>query len=147
MNTHPIEVMFSAEFEKTASLCGDFFYRYQRYEANFSMALFYSCDPIDKSVFDNILRQSDKCLKLLDNLYAIVFDMTSQGSGMKAVENILAQYEAQHFSQKLYISFVSAEDFNTKEAMKSNLFSLLNYAIKEAKSNQVVDGFYELEHI
>ncbi len=144
MNIRPVEVMFPLEFEKTSELCGDFYYRYQRYQVGFSMALFYADTPLDETIFKAALRESDKLLYLQKNLCAMVFDMTTQDSGLKAVANILAQYEAKHFTQKFYTSFVSAEDFSNKNLMKSKLFALLNFAIKEDKNRQIIDDFYEL---
>jgi len=147
MSTHPMEVLFPNEFERASSLCAEYFYRYQRYDAHFSMALFYSHEPLDEALFIDAIRESDKHLILQDNLICVVFDMTSNDRGLKASENLLALYEAKHFGKKFYASYVSMEDFATKEAMRSQLFSLLNYAIKENKYNQITDGYYELEHV
>ena len=143
MYVHSIEKLFPVEYKKTGELCAEFFYRYERYSANFTMAMLYSYDPLDASTFLKAIRESDKLLQLNKNLFCLVFDMTNQENGLKACENLLAVYEAEHFAQKIYASLVNAEEFSTKEAMESRLFALLNYAIKGNSYNQITDDFYE----
>jgi len=137
----------SLEYARTAKLSEKYFYKFNRYNTNFSTVLLYSNTVIDEALIKMHIRQSDKLVKLQDNFFYIVFDMTSQEKGLKAVENLLSLHESKYFSHKLYISFVNTEDYTDVETMKSHLFSLLNYAIKENNYNQITDGFYELEHI
>jgi len=147
MEVDPIEAFFSNEYKQASELCDEFFYRYLRYQVNFSMALFYSTDALDAEVFKSNLRRSDKFLPLQYNLFCTVFDMTTQEEGLKASENILYAHEAKHFSKQLFISFASTQEYPTQSDLKSHLFSFLNFAIKEDRTNQIIDGFYELERI
>jgi len=139
MSAYPLNTIFSSNFGKDNSFCDDYFYRFKRYEMNFSVALFYSEHTIDAEVFNTMLRQSDRLVKIQDNLFCLVLDMTSHENGLKASSNILSTYEAGHFSQKLYVSLVNAKEFSTSDSLRVKLFSLLNTAIREDMYNQIND--------
>jgi len=143
----PIEDLFLLNLKKASHVYEDYFYRHQRYGLSFSIALFYSNDILDEGPFTNSIRKSDKFLALKENLFCLFFDITSVQEGFKACQNVLASYEAKHYSQKLYIAYLNTTSHSNQESMQSSLLSLLNYAIKENKSNQITDEYNELEHL
>jgi len=142
MKVNSIEALFTTEYKKVSDLCDEHFYRFLRYKANFSMALFYSTDSLDLELFKNNLRQTDKLLQLQHNLCCIVLDMTTQEEGLKASENLLYAHEAKHFSNQLFVAFASTQEYPVQNDLKSHLFSFLNFAIKENCNNQIIDGYY-----
>ncbi|PHR54174.1 MAG: hypothetical protein COA44_14095 [Arcobacter sp.] len=137
----------SLQHLETAKVCEDFFYKFNRYNFDFTIVLLYSNTPLDSMFLQNHIRKSDKLVNLQNNLFCLVLDMTSQEQGLKAIENLISLYEIKHFSQKLYISFANTQDYSDAQSIKSHLFSFLNYAVKENNYNQITDGFYELEHV
>jgi len=140
MSAFPIKMIFSSQYQRECNICSDYFYRFERYDINFSVAIFYSESTLDPKVFEMHIRQSDRLIKIQDNLFCVVLDVTSHEEGLKASENIFASYEAGHFSQKLYVSLVNAKEFSTTDALKAKLFALLDTAIKEDIHYHIHDG-------
>jgi hypothetical protein len=122
----------------------NYFYDYERYGAHFSTALFYSAEKLDLNLFKEELRKTDKIVEITDSLFYIIFNMTDIDGGLKATENILSTYEKKHFSQKVYTSVSSTQSSHQKEFLSTHLFSLLDFAIKENKYNEVLDDFHDL---
>lgn len=143
MNTKSAKISFPLEGKKIGELSSEYFYRYKRYKITFSMALFYSAIEIDPSFFEEAKRESDKILRLHNNLICVVFDISSQGDGLKASEKILSAYENIYMYQRVFASFVSPEDFANHENMDSHLISLLNFAIEKDLYGRVTDSFDE----
>lgn len=143
MNTKSAKISFPVEGEKIKELSSEYFYRYKRYKITFSMALFYSVIEIDKTFFEEAKRESDKILQLHNNLICMIFDISSQGDGLKASEKILSTYENVYMHQRVFASFVTAEDFTNHESMDSHLISLLNFAIEKDLYGRVIDSFDE----
>jgi len=143
MDTITAKISFPIEGKRISELSSEYFYRYTRYKINFSMALYYSETEIDTTIFDNAMRESDKVLQLHKNLICMIFDITSQGDGLKASENLLSMYINKYLNQTLYASFVTTEDFATQSNMDSHLISLLNFAIEKGLSGRVTDSFDE----
>ncbi len=155
MRTHPGSIVFNIKtkdythdlFESVNPSYQKFAYRFERNGLTFSMALFYSPRSLDEVLFTHSIRTTDKIIKIYDNLFCIIFDISSGIKGFKACQNILSNYETKHFSQKLYISYASIEEYPYEEVIFSHLKSFLDYAIKEDLYNQVTDGYHELEAI
>ncbi len=155
MRINPNSIVFNIKtkdythdlFESVRPSYQKFDYRFQRNGLTFSMALFYSPDSLDEIVFTHSIRTTDKIIRVYDNLFCIIFDISSGIKGFKACQNILSAYETKHFSQQLYISYASIEEYPYEEIIFSHLKSFLDYALKENLVNQVTDGFHELETV
>ena len=115
-------------------------YSYRRYDVPFTSLLIYSKDRINLDVCGTYIRQSDNIFTLEENLLLVVYDVITPENSYKAAQNFTYQYHNQHnLSQDLYMAIAPAEEENTAIDMASRLFIIMEYALKEGYSNQVVD--------
>jgi len=88
----------------------EYAYRNNRYNVNFTIALFISDKKLDLNLASKTIRDTDKAIVLEDNFLATVFDFSDSKSGFKAAENLLSKLEPQVFGGKIFVSIVSSED-------------------------------------
>lgn len=117
----------------------DYIYNYERYKANFTLAIGAVYSGIDLQKFSTMIRPTDKFIILDEYLCCIVFPFTEADQGIKAASNLLSKFESQFFSEKIYLGVVSAEEFSTPEALLNTLFDILKSSIENGMENMPLD--------
>lgn len=114
-------------------------YNYERYKANFSLAIGAACSNVDLENFSNMIRPTDKFIILDEYLCCVVFPFTDAQQGIKAASNLLSKFESQFFSEKIYLGVVNAQECSTPEGLISRLFDILKSSIENGMENMPLD--------
>ena len=125
--------------EKLSQAIKDFAYRFKRYNINYSIAISHTSETIDLTKMSNFIRTTDRFIILNHNTYAIILDCSDELRGIKAANNLLTHYQGIFFSIPLYLSVVTASNYDTNTKMIHELFYLLDYAIKHNMNNILLD--------
>lgn len=125
--------------EKLSQAIKDFGYRYKRYEINYSIAIGHTSEDIDLSQMSGFIRETDRFIILDYNTCAIILDCSDEIRGIKAANNLLTHYQGLFFSKALYLTIVTANNYDTNHKMLHELFYLLDYAIKHNMNNILLD--------
>lgn len=125
----------------------DNLYRKNRYHFDFALAIAVCDTNISMHKFQSSIRDTDKFIRLEDNLCTVVLDGISSSSAIKASTNLQAKFESEYFREKLYISVIdSSENHQDTNGYKmiNSLLDVLEYSISNNISNEVVD-YYQME--
>lgn len=115
-------------------------YRFLRHHMPYSIALVYVAEMgVNLDTFKKHLRESDKIIFLQTNLCAIIFDGTTEGQGLKAAENLLANVQNICFTKHIYMAIVTVNSGDTEFQTVHDLFDLLSYAINHNMDNSVIE--------
>jgi hypothetical protein len=117
----------------------DYIYNYDRYKANFTMAIGAACNNVDLESFSSMIRPTDKFIILDEQLCCVIFPFTDAEQGIKAASNLLSKFESQFFSEKIYLGVVNAEECSTPEGLISRLFDILKSSIENGMENMPLD--------
>ncbi|NPA66258.1 MAG: hypothetical protein GXO11_05170 [Epsilonproteobacteria bacterium] len=86
----------------------DFSYRKVRYGVDFTVALYMAQKDVDSKFIQEAIRDTDRVLRLDDNLVSVIFDFAKEDAGFKAAENLLSKIEPSLFGSELFISVVNS---------------------------------------
>lgn len=125
--------------EKLSQAIKDFAYRFKRYNINYSIAIGHTTEDIDLNQISNFIRSTDRFIVLNHSTYAIILDCSDEIRGIKAANNILTHYQGIFFSIPLYITIVTASNYEADAKMIHELFYLLDYAIKHNMNNILLE--------
>jgi hypothetical protein len=114
-------------------------YRYRRYSLEFGCMLIYAGEPLNLEICANMVRQTDSVYMLEENLMLVVFENVNSEQSLKAAQNFLHAYQNWYPKEKLYASVAPIEQEETAIDIGSRLFIILEYALKHAIVNDVVD--------
>jgi len=117
----------------------DFTYNFERYSANFSLAIGAACNEIDMEKFSQLIRETDKFIILDNHICCIVFPFTDAEQGIKATSNLLNEFEMKFFSQKIYTGVVNAAECNSSEKQIKGLFDILKSSVENGMNNIPLD--------
>ena len=116
-------------------------YRNSRYNVKFSLVAIYcenGCE-IDFDTFKKTLRQTDKIIKINENIYCVVLDGISAEFCDKAAENINYNLLRLNVKNAYFMSAADSETYNPKYTnMIKSLLRRLEYAIENNLINIVV---------
>lgn len=130
---------YSLMKEKLSQAVKDFGYRFKRYEINYSITIGYTSEDIDLTQMAGFIRETDRFIILNHNTCAVILDCSDEIRGIKAANNLLTHYQSVFFSIPLYLSIVTASNYETNSKMIHELFYLLDYAIKHNMNNILLD--------
>ena len=117
----------------------DFNYNFERYKANFSLAIGAVCNEIDMEGFSQLIRETDKFIILDNHICCIVFPFTDAQQGIKAASNLLNEFEMKFFSHKIYIGIINAEECNSRIKQVEGLFDILKSSVENGMNNIPLD--------
>ena len=117
----------------------DFTYNYERYGANFTLAIGAVCDEIDMEGFSELIRETDKFIILDNHICCIVFPFTDAEQGTKAASNLLNEFEMKFFSQKIYIGIINAAECSSPTRQIEGLFDILKSSVENGMNNIPLD--------
>lgn len=133
--------------EKLLEEIGDFDYRCTRYKVNYSIALACTKEPIDLTPLCIYIRKSDRYIPLGENIHAVVFDCTDSEKGIKAANKLLTYFQHTYFSKSAFSSIITASDCGNPVQTVSQLFDLLDYALRHNMDNHVIDKSQVMKRI
>lgn len=131
---------YSLMKEKLLQAVKDFHYRFERYEANYSIAIGYSPQDIDLTPLGGFVRKTDSFVILDQHTCAIILDCADDIKGMKAANNLLTHFQGSFFATPLYTCVVTASNYDTDAKMIHELFYLLRYATENNMNNILVES-------
>lgn len=126
------------EYQKTIlESIGFEVYECERYNINISisLAIVDTQSSVYLEEFTKTLRGTDKFITLDDHIYCVLFPFTDTAQGVKAVSNLLNEFEMRNFSEKIYLGVVNLEDCQIPEREIGRLFDILEYAIENGMNN------------
>lgn len=126
--------------EKLSQAVKDFAYRLKRYEINYSVAIGHTSADIDLSQMSGYIRETDRFIVLSHNTCAIILDCSDEVRGIKAANNLLTHYQSNFFSKPLYLTVVTASNYETNPKMLHELFYLLDYAIEHNMNSILLES-------
>lgn len=118
----------------------DYCYNYERYKANFTLAIGAICSEIDMGSFAKLIRETDRFIVLDAHICCIVFPFTDANQGLKAASNLLSEFESKFFSEKIYIGVENAGECSSCEKQVERLFDILKYSIENGMQNMPLDN-------
>lgn len=132
--------------QKIIDKLGDYAYRMKRYDLDFSVAIGFSEDEVNLAEFISIKRRTDEFIVLEDNLCCIILDGADSNSAIKAASNLQTEFQHRHFNTKLFVSVVTAKDYDNDAVMINSLFDILEYSILNNMDNMVIDNHQIISH-
>lgn len=125
--------------EKLLHKISEYDYRFIRYKANYSVAVFFTPEGIDLKPLGTYIRATDRFAPLDENFYVVVFDGANDDKGLKAANNLLTYFQHAHFGRSLFAGIVTADHSKNAPQMIAQLFDLLDYALRHNMDNHIVD--------
>jgi hypothetical protein len=117
--------------EKLVQALKSFDYRQNRYQIDYSVAIWHSPEEIDFHLLSNCIRTTDRLVSLDNHHYVIIFDYTNPENGIQAVNNFLEQYKSTFLSAPLFCSIANSSQFESIHIMVPELLIQLNQTIEK----------------
>lgn len=118
------------------------FYRVNRYQYKYTLALFYSEENFSDDLIGKDLRMTDKIVTLEDNLFLLIFENTDMSKGGIIATEKLLQLLFGVSSQDVYCSVEECVKNDEGSIIIHRLFTLINYAIEHKHKNEIIDTSY-----
>lgn len=115
--------------EKLLQTLKSFDYRQNRYQIDYSVAIWHSPEEIDFHLLSNSIRTTDRLVCLDKHHCVIIFEYTDPNSTTQAVNNFLEQYKSTFVSAPLFCSVANSSQFESIHIMIPELLIQLNEAI------------------
>jgi hypothetical protein len=118
--------------DKILNEMGHYIYRKERYNVDFTIALYLTNKNFKKDFIEKNIRDTDKLLILEDNMVCVLFDYADIKAGIKASENLLSNLEPIYFNSEIFISIINSNDVDDE---KEQVRKALNILIDEIDKN------------
>ena len=105
----------------------EYSYRKIRYSVDFTVALFIVEKELDSDFINEKVRDTDRVLKLDQNIVGIVFDFADEEAGFRATENILSKMEASLFVSVVNSSGMVDDDEQIRKAFDTLIDEIRNH--------------------
>ncbi|MDP2076644.1 MAG: hypothetical protein Q8N01_01815 [Sulfuricurvum sp.] len=131
--------------EKLSQAIKDFSYRFKRYDINYSIAVGHTTEGTDLNQISNFIRSTDRFIVLNHNTCAVILDCSDELRGTKAANNLLTNLQGNFFSKPLYLTIVTASNYESDSKMIQELFYLLDYAIKHNMNHILLEHYQVIQ--
>lgn len=121
--------------EALTQILKSFNYRHNRYQINYSVALWHSQAEIDLTLLSDSIRKTDTIACLDSCTYAVIFERTDTQSGIQAAKNLLETYESTFSSKPLFSTVVHTSQFENIHVMVPELITRLQVNLKKMNTD------------